>query len=340
MPYLILKRDDVPNGTLQVLDLFPNTSIRNSTVDPVGQTKFLRAPQNEAPVLTAGATAAAYAGLSAWFLDNVSDAGGTKATANVVVLAPAALANGDNFTINDGENSVTFEIKKFASHSVAAPRIAVDITAAATNTNVRDVIIARINGQVGFTLNVTAAVAAVATLTLTNNNTNQPTTAQNATNAEAVADAGFTVANFAGATDSAGLTAAEAIVNAQDVLDLVGYGDVNTAAGAVTLAAINGAITTGRINAEDVTPILQILAGRSYVVPASTAIETAGEFVGGGGAFQDTTVPFRKIYDGGPLRLSFAEGNLSKFTSDTFTYMGVAGAPVAVYADDGSIYTV
>ncbi len=140
MPYICMIRSDIPNGTLQVLDLFPNTSLRNMVVDPVGQTKFMRAPLNTTPVLTAGATAAAYSGLAAWFLDNVSDAGGTKATANVVVLAPAALVNGDNFTINDGANSVTFEIKKFASHSVAAPRVAVDITAAATATNVRDVI--------------------------------------------------------------------------------------------------------------------------------------------------------------------------------------------------------
>jgi hypothetical protein len=37
MPYIILKRSDVENGVVQILDLEPNTSLRNQSIDPPGQ---------------------------------------------------------------------------------------------------------------------------------------------------------------------------------------------------------------------------------------------------------------------------------------------------------------
>ena len=33
MPYIMMKRSDVPAGVLQVLDMDPNTSLRNLTLD-------------------------------------------------------------------------------------------------------------------------------------------------------------------------------------------------------------------------------------------------------------------------------------------------------------------
>ena len=47
MPYIIMKRDDIPAATLQVLDLDPNTSLRNLTLDVPGQTKYVNPVQND-----------------------------------------------------------------------------------------------------------------------------------------------------------------------------------------------------------------------------------------------------------------------------------------------------
>jgi hypothetical protein len=38
--------------------------------------------------------------------------------------------------------------------------------------------------------------------------------------------------------------------------------------------------------------------------------------------------------------MSFAQGDLSVFSSASFIYKGVTAAAVAVYNDDGSLYTV
>ena len=46
MPYICLARTDIPDGTLQVLDLVPNTSLR-SNLDPPGQTRYVNRVQND-----------------------------------------------------------------------------------------------------------------------------------------------------------------------------------------------------------------------------------------------------------------------------------------------------
>jgi hypothetical protein len=74
MPYIALIRDDIPEGTLQVLDLVPNTSLRNSIYDPQGQTKYIRRLQNDT-VVASTVTAAEYKGLAAYIIDSVADGG-------------------------------------------------------------------------------------------------------------------------------------------------------------------------------------------------------------------------------------------------------------------------
>jgi hypothetical protein len=93
-----MTRTDIPNSHLQVLDLSPNTSQRNLTLDPPGQTKYARRPDNDT-VGTLGAgpitTAAAYSGIAAWLIDTiVDDPNGdafTAAQANASALAIIAL---------------------------------------------------------------------------------------------------------------------------------------------------------------------------------------------------------------------------------------------------------
>lgn len=97
MPYICQTRDDIPNGILQVLDLFPNTSLRNQVYDPVGQTKYINRCQNETVVVSASATAAEYKGLAAYLIDSVADGGddGALTAAQANDMATAIIARLD-----------------------------------------------------------------------------------------------------------------------------------------------------------------------------------------------------------------------------------------------------
>lgn len=86
MPYIAMRRTDIPNGVLQVLDLVPNTSLRNQIYDPIGQTKYInRFSSDTLAALSANATVAAYSGLAAYLIDHV-----IKNAANVTITVTVA----------------------------------------------------------------------------------------------------------------------------------------------------------------------------------------------------------------------------------------------------------
>ncbi len=222
MPFIVMKRSDIPAGTLQVLDLDPNESQRNLIYDPPGQTKYVDAVQNDTVVLTGAGpiiTVGALSGLAAWFVTNIDDGGG------------------------------------------------------------------------------------------------------------------------------AALTAGEANTDAADVLGLLEFGSLTAAAGVLTLAAINGALTTGTISAGQVGEVLDILAGRAYTVPAGVQVDSNGTTflvapaVGavGGPAFG----PERQVLNTSSLLLSVNTGALLGYLRSDFTYLGAGGTngeAVVVYNDDGTLF--
>jgi hypothetical protein len=96
MPFIIMRRTDIPNGILQVIDLKPNTSQRSFIYDPGdGQSGYIRNIPASDTVLTTGAgpivTNRDYCGLAAYLLDNVEDSSGTAITAAVANAAAAAI---------------------------------------------------------------------------------------------------------------------------------------------------------------------------------------------------------------------------------------------------------
>jgi hypothetical protein len=98
MPFICLRRSDIPAGTLQVLDLWPNTSQRNQSIDPAGQTKYINRFQNDTlAALAANATVAEYKGLAAYLIDHVEDNVAnvtiTVTVANAAAVAIAAAVN-------------------------------------------------------------------------------------------------------------------------------------------------------------------------------------------------------------------------------------------------------
>lgn len=101
MPYICMIREDIADGILQVLDLFPNTSLRNQIYDPVGQTKYVNRCQNDtvATVASGGndVTVAEYKGVAAYLLDHVESGGlaagtGALSDANANTIAVAIIA--------------------------------------------------------------------------------------------------------------------------------------------------------------------------------------------------------------------------------------------------------
>jgi hypothetical protein len=110
MPYIIMRRTDIPNGVLQVDDLKPNDSQRNYTLDPPGQSGYVRDIPTEVPVLTTGAgpilTVRDSCGLGSYFVDNVEDfPAGTGLTAAVgnaaAVLVIGRAEGGLSLTLAD-----------------------------------------------------------------------------------------------------------------------------------------------------------------------------------------------------------------------------------------------
>jgi hypothetical protein len=95
MPYIIMRRTDIPNGVLQVDDLKPNDSQRNYTLDPPGQSGYVRNIPPSDAVVTTGAgpilTLRDACGLAAYLIDNVEDSSGTALTAAVANAAAAAI---------------------------------------------------------------------------------------------------------------------------------------------------------------------------------------------------------------------------------------------------------
>jgi hypothetical protein len=126
MPYICLARNDIPDGTLQVTDLWPNTSLRNNSIDPPGQTRYINRLQNDALTLTnnAGvvtAQATAINGLSAYLADTVAP-GGTQAASETVQTTGVLV--GDSITLG-GVAFTAVENTAIGSITVADPTAAV-----------------------------------------------------------------------------------------------------------------------------------------------------------------------------------------------------------------------
>lgn len=223
MPHIILKRNDIQRGSLQILDLKPNTSIRSLIYDTVPQSKYVDPVERaDATILSVGGVitiSQEIRGLEAWFLTNIDNGAG------------------------------------------------------------------------------------------------------------------------------AALTPAEATTNVDDVLTLLAFGDLNSAAGTLQLGDINGALTTGSITAGQLQAVLDVLGGQGYTVPAGVQIEAAGAFnvqpaIGvAGGPYYD---PIRRTYDTSSLLLSVRQGELAGLLRNDFTHQGNGGTngeAVVVYNDDGTLFT-
>src|SRR5690348_9427056 len=220
MPYIIMKRDDIPAGVLQILDLDPNTSQRNYTIDPPGQTKYVDPVQNDTIVTfqPGGGGTPIYVyrearGLAGWFITNVNDGTGAAATGNITIAA-GNVAAGNTVRINAsaiGGPNLLF------TFTAGAPVANTDVQVGGTNLVSTTNLVARINLPAnGYAPYLVANDAGAGVTHIT------ATTAGTAGNSVTMVDVGANItadANLAGGADANAITAANANTIAQNILD-------------------------------------------------------------------------------------------------------------------------
>lgn len=115
MPFICLANANVPNGVLQITDLWPNESQRNGAIDPPGQNRYLNRPATDLVAvvngvvqgLRADAGKSVLEGLGAYLADRVAPGGTEQATGTVQMVGPLA---GDTLTFTgpDGVSTRVF----------------------------------------------------------------------------------------------------------------------------------------------------------------------------------------------------------------------------------------
>lgn len=339
MPYIILKRNDIPNGTLQVLDLSPNQSQRNLTNDPPGQTKYVNAPLNETCVTTGAAPVVTHVssrGLSSWFLTNVPGVAGVSAS-RVGTVGLGGTVAGETITVG----ATVFLVV------AAAPGVNEILAVVGPQSAAAEIVSAINNPANGTAGIVTAVLGGGATVTVS--------AVAQGTAGNAIATTDTSVAfSWAGVTltggvNAAALTATQANVISTNILtDLVRFGDNALPSLPVSLVAVNAicnAVVVGcAVLAAQLSEILDILSGRIYFLPRGVQIQDVSNVwvvspavgTATGPRFIEQTV--RHTYESGALTISWSEGHLAGFRAVDFMYKDVAGSAVTVYSDDGALY--
>ena len=128
MPFICLRRADIPNGVLQVTDLWPNQSLVSPTVSPAPQgPRYVNAPETATPVLTStgGAQrqfASATVGLAAYLLANV-EAGGAGGAACLTGAEAAEAADAIIAAMRTGSSLILPEINTILDGVVAGTEL-------------------------------------------------------------------------------------------------------------------------------------------------------------------------------------------------------------------------
>lgn len=118
----------------------------------------------------------------------------SQAQGLITAIAGSLLVDGETFVLNDGTNpAVTFEFDDNASVSQTSTLRAVNFTSGDTVAQVRDAIIAAINGAPVLTID--ASIYSATQVFLLNSTAG---TSGNQTNSETVTDAGFVITNMTG----------------------------------------------------------------------------------------------------------------------------------------------
>jgi hypothetical protein len=270
MAYLCLTNRLLSSGSVQVLDLFPKTSLRRPGIDPAGETGYINPYQDDEIVLNADGTLATPEafGLRAYILDHCRPgatqtasgtatvlaglvAGDTVTVAGVAFLAVAGVANPAAQEFEDVATSGSVGATATALAAAVNNAASIVLMKAASATNYASALAGGAVVTFSAKDNAGAALlgAAGALLTLT---TNAPThvTLSPLTGTLALAAGGWTALLLE--------TVAGAIIVRLRAGQSLTLADVNTA-----LSAAGATFNTGGATGV-LTDLLSILAGRGY----------------------------------------------------------------------------
>lgn len=336
MPFICLRRTDVPAGVLQALTLKPNKSRQNLVYDPPAQTKYVSYRPDNDTVATTGAgpitTNAAYSGIAAYLIDH-AQAGGltggeaalTAANANTVAAALVArLDGGLSLTLTVVNAALAAEVANtdLSPGTAASGTITVDVNAnidAGEAVTIGGLDLDAVVGAAGvdeYTIGGDEAASAANIATAINLATNSFTTIVTASALGAVVTVTAVVPGAAG-----------------DAITLAVDDATSHSVSGATLAGSTGSGSTGDLDA-----LLRIIAGELYTVPAGSEIENASNQMvqTDQGAF-GTNDRILRTYQTGAFELSRTQGELSVLKGATFSYLGTTGAAVTIYDDSGNV---
>jgi hypothetical protein len=301
MPFICLANANVPDGVLQITDLWPNVSQNNNPTNPPGQTRYLRRPGTDNPAvntttgLVEGSAAESnlphFDGLAAYLVDKVEPGALAQATGDITL---AALPNALDRIVIGGLVFIEFSA---GANDATTAGTAIDpfivqiagteaLTAANVDTVLQDAAaIATMKGLLGATNYVDSnSVGAVITLdALTGAAAPLLGAAGDFSLALTVvgSDARITLpeparlARAGEAWDTATVEAAAgAILTRMDAgLTDMSLANVNTDLGAAGADLTGAAATSNSVGT--LAELLSVLAGRTYRLPAGSSKFTA-----------------------------------------------------------------
>jgi hypothetical protein len=319
MPYICLATSLIPNGKLQITDLHPNTSQRNQSIDPPGQTKYVNRVQNDVVRFSTstGKTLGVedLKGLGAYLACRVKPANGattstvTVASANVsdtvtiagvVFTAQAGGANAELLQWNQNgsdasdASSLVAAINSVAGQAAIKAAVGNDIVLTASNGGIPTAVVALAFYAVGDDVDFDAFTLA------TNNNTRLAKSASKVIPIKVLG------------TSTRYKAAADAIIARLDAGNSITLANVNsvltTHFGGTTTLSTSSSVGT-------LADVLDILSGRGFSVPGGTALFTTPTsdptWVGGTnkGSFTSTVTTYGEEFERGEWRPSTLGGD-------------------------------
>lgn len=335
MPFICLRRTDLPTSSLQVLDLKPNTSQRNLVYDPPGQTKYVSYRPQTDTVATTGAgpitTTIDAQGLAAYAIDHVQ-AGGLSGGVLALTATQANAVSTALIVRLDGGLALTLA----AVNAVLAGVVANTDLLAGTQATATVTVASYGDVSNGDTVTIEGNAFTVAA-------------APGVDEFAAGANANDTATNLAAAINLAtnslvGIVTAVAVLNVVTLTAVVpgSAGDAFTLATDDAVAfTVSGAIfggSTGSGSTGNLDELLRIVAGEEYSLLSGSTVEDSGNAMEQtiSGSFAPVSRILR-TQTTGAFTLSVNQGRLSVMKGATFTYLGTTGAAVTIYADDGSV---
>lgn len=345
MPFVCLRRADIPDGVMQVTDLWPNRSQFNPALGPQPQgPRYLSQPQTATVTLASTGGVQRYlpraqSGLAAYLIANIESGDGaalTPSEANSIAGDIIATMRG-GLTLDDtaidailtsGAGVAATGVLTFADNAANGETVTIGTkvyTFQTVLTNVDGNVL--IGGTVGASIeNLVAAITlgAGAGVTYAAATTLHPTV----------------TASTDGVTPTMDATAKSPGAAGNAIATTETGGDLSWGA-----ATLTGGVDAGLAEGDStgsVTDILRILAGATYTVPAGTVVQVAGPAFNphpDPESWNEANFDFNTFKDvltsDSSFYISLAEGQLEKFTSSGFHYLGTTGAALTVYDDTG-----